>query len=253
MKLHIQDSRNKLILWDIDGTLLHCGADGTKALNQTFQELYGVENAFTKVGIGSAMDSVILDRIMEAFQLDKNDLEKVKNTYRGILTEVLDRNEAKRILPGIRELLDHIKDSTDKFNALLTSNLRIGAEIKLTALGLADYFQVGGFGDQYGEKWHAAERGIAEAEEYFGVSFSKENIYLIGDSAYDIECAKKMGFVSVGVATGWMSYEELKSHEPDHLYVDLSDWRSFASVLEGDKAEGTDTLDDMETKKEIKK
>ena len=250
MKLHIQDSRNKLILWDIDGTLLHCGADGTKALNQTFQELYGVENAFTKVGIGSAMDSVILDRIMEAFQLNKNDLEQVKNTYRGILTEVLDRNEAKRILPGIRELLNHIKASPDKFNALLTSNLRIGAEIKLAALGLADYFQVGGFGDQYGEKWHAAERGIAEAEDYFHVSFSKENIYLIGDSAYDIECAKKMGIVSVGVATGWMSYEELKGHEPDYLYVDLSDWRRFASILDGDRA---DTFDGVEKKKEIKK
>lgn len=230
--LHIQDKKNKLILWDVDGTLLHCGSDGTKALNQTFQELYDIENAFTKVGIGSAMDSVILDRIMEAFQLNKNDLEKVKSTYRGILTEVLNNNAAKRILPGIRELLDHIKDSPDKFNALLTSNLRIGAEIKLASVGLADYFQVGGFGDQYGEKWHAAERGIAEAEDYFGVSFSKENIYLIGDSAYDIECAKKLGIISVGVATGWVDYEELKLHEPDYLYEDLSDWQRLALILE---------------------
>ena len=54
-----------LIFWDIDGTIMHCGSDGTKALT-TFFQLYGIENAFTKVGIGSAMDSVILDRIMIA-------------------------------------------------------------------------------------------------------------------------------------------------------------------------------------------
>lgn len=217
----------KLILWDLDGTLMHCGADGTKALNETFRKLYGVEDAFTKAGIGHAMDAVILDRIMERNSLNKEELDKVKEEYVGILNSILNRNPDKRILPGVKEILDHIRCSEYNFNALITSNLRIGAETKLKSVGLDQFFHVGGFGDDYGEKWDAALKGITEAEDYYGVIFEKENIYIIGDSVYDIECAKKIEAVSIGVATGWAGYEMLKEREPDYLYEDLSDWNTF--------------------------
>lgn len=220
-------SGNKLILWDLDGTLMHCGADGTKALNEAFRKLYGVEDAFTKAGIGHAMDAVILDRIMESNGLDKEGLDRVKEEYVASLDSILSRNPNKRILPGVRELLEHIDGSENSFSALLTSNLRIGAETKLKSVGLDRFFQVGGFGDDYGEKWDAALKGIREAEDYYGVTFDKENIYIIGDSIYDIECARKIEVVSIGVATGWAGYEMLKSREPDYLYEDLSDWKQI--------------------------
>jgi len=220
-------SDKKLILWDLDGTLMHCGADGTKALNEAFRKLYGVEDAFSKAGIGHAMDAVILDRIMESNKLDKNELEKVKEEYIVILDDILSRNPDKRILPGVRELLEHIHGSAESYSALLTSNLRIGAETKLKSVGLDRYFHVGGFGDDYGEKWDAALKGIREAEDRFGVKFENENIYIIGDSIYDIECAKRIEVVSIGVATGWAEYEMLKSEEPDYLYEDLSDWKKL--------------------------
>lgn len=206
---------------------MHCGADGTKALNETFRKLYGIDDAFSKAGIGHAMDAVILDRIMEGNNLDKNGLERVKEEYIGILNLILSKNTHKRILPGIRELLVHIEASDDSYNALLTSNLRIGAETKLKSVDLHEYFHVGGFGDDFGEKWDAAAKGIQEAEAYYGVTFAKGNIYIIGDSIYDIECAKKIEAVSIGVATGFAEYEMLKSREPDYLYEDLSDWQAL--------------------------
>lgn len=223
-------NENNLILWDIDGTLMHCGSDGTKALNRTFKELYGIDNAFAKAGIGSAMDAVILERIMDTFQLDKDDLDKLKSVYVEILGEILRDNKEKKVLPGIRELLDHIKNAKNYFNALLTSNLRIGAETKLKSVGLNEYFHVGGFGDIRGEKWDAAIKGIQEAEDYYKVSFTRDNIYLVGDSAYDIECAKKLGVKSIGVATGWIDYDVLKSHGPDYLYRDLSNWQEIIFI-----------------------
>jgi phosphoglycolate phosphatase-like HAD superfamily hydrolase len=220
-------SGKKLILWDIDGTLMHCGADGTRALNEAFLKLYGVEDAFTKAGIGHAMDSVILDRIMESNGFAKDGLDRVKVEYITALDSILSRNPNKRILPGVRELLEHIDGSESSFNALLTSNLRIGAETKLRSVGLDTFFKVGGFGDDYGEKWDAALKGIREAEDYYSVKFDKENIYIIGDSIYDIECARKIGAVSIGVATGWAEYGMLKNKEPDYLYEDLSDWKQL--------------------------
>ena len=220
-------SSKKLILWDLDGTLMHCGADGTKALNETFRKLYGLEDAFSKAGIGHAMDSVILDRILESNRLDKGELNRVKQEYIRILGEILHQNRSKRILPGIRELLEHIHGSKESFNALLTSNLRIGAETKLESVGLQEYFHVGGFGDDYGEKWDAAIKGIQEAEAYYDVQFERENIFVVGDSVYDIECAKKIQVISIGVATGFAEYETLKDREPDYLYEDLSDWKTL--------------------------
>ena len=220
-------SSKKLILWDIDGTLMHCGADGTRALNETFRKLYGVEDAFSKAGIGHAMDAVILDRIMDSNQLNKKDLETIKEEYVGILESILENNPNKKILPGVRELLEHIHRSENSFNALLTSNLRIGAEIKLKSVGLYEFFPVGGFGDDFGEKWDAALKGIRDAEDHYGIKFEKDNIYIIGDSIYDIKCAKKLQVISIGVATGWADYELLDQEAPDYLYTDLSDWEKL--------------------------
>jgi len=224
--------KNYLVLWDLDGTLMHCGADGTKALNRTFLELYGVEDAFSKAGIGSAMDAVILERILTNLNLDKSELERIKKVYINILHHILEENKNKRILPGVQEMLEHIRTSGNCFSALLTSNLRGGAETKLKSVGLDQYFHVGGFGDDIGEKWDAALKGIAEAKAHYNVDFQNENIYLIGDGAYDIECAKKLGIISIGVATGWMDYEVLKSHEPDYLFKDLSNWREIEFIKE---------------------
>ncbi len=221
---------NKLILWDLDGTLMHCGADGTRALNETFRRLYGLDEAFSKAGIGHAMDAVILDRIMEKNNLDKEELDQVKKTYIEILEFILSRNPLKRVLPGVRELLEYISASENIFNALLTSNLRTGAETKLKSVGLDEYFPVGGFGDDYGEKWDAALKGIREAENYYGRSFGKENIYIIGDSIYDIECAKRIGVISIGVSTGFAEYELLERTGPDYLYRDLSQWETLIQV-----------------------
>ena len=219
------EKTRKLIFWDLDGTLMHCGADGTKALNETFRKLYGLEDAFSKAGIGHAMDSVILDRILENNRLDKNDLGKVKEEYIQTLQRVLSQNQNKKVLPGVRELLEHIESSNNSFNALLTSNLRRGAETKLESVGLRRYFSVGGFGDDFGEKWDAAIKGIREAESHYGLEFEKEHIYIIGDSIYDIECAKKIKAISIGVATGFTACEALKAKEPDYFYDDLSDWK----------------------------
>jgi phosphoglycolate phosphatase-like HAD superfamily hydrolase len=224
------DNEKKLILWDLDGTLMTCGADGTRALNETFRKLYGIEDAFSKAGVGHAMDAVLLDRIMESNGLDRGDLGRVRREYIATLESVLSRNPGKRALPGVRELLAYTDGSERTFSALLTSNLRLGAETKLKSVGLDGFFRVGGFGDDFGEKWDAALKGILEAERYYSVTFEKKNIYIIGDSIYDIECAKKIGVACIGVATGFAGYEALKEKEPDYLYEDLSDWKKLLRI-----------------------
>lgn len=219
---------NNLIFWDLDGTLMYCGYDGTKALNDTFQKLYGLEDACSKARVGHSMDSVTLDRVFDLYQLNKSEIERVKEEYIYILQKILIQNQNKKILPGIKEILEYTNSSDNIFNALLTNNIRRGAETKLESVGLNQYFSVGGFGDDVlGEKWDAAVIGVREAESYYSVKFKKDNIYIIGDSVYDIECAEKINAVSISVATGFTAKDALIEMEPDYFYDDLSDWKSI--------------------------
>ncbi len=215
-------SKKQLIFWDIDGTLMHCGSDGRKALNRTFTELYGIREAFEHAVIGGAMDYMIIHSIMEAFDIGPKEFDRIANHYKSVLADVLNHNEKKRVLPGVVSLLNFIRKHTGAVNALLTSNLKSGAEVKLNSVGLWSYFKIGGFGDEPGEKWHAAERCIKQAEEQWSALFPRDGIYLIGDSTYDMFCAKKMGIKSVAVATGWGKADDLKACKPDFFFEDLS-------------------------------
>jgi phosphoglycolate phosphatase-like HAD superfamily hydrolase len=226
-----------LIFWDIDGTLMHCGSDGTQALNRTFREMYGVEDAFRRAGIGRAQDSVVLKRIMEQHGIDPDDLLMIKSRFVENLRMILDGDHAKKVLPGVRKLL-RCADENGIVNSLLTSNLRAGAECKLQSVNLLTategrlQFVGGGFGDAYGEKWDIAEQARREMEQILGRAIPADEVVLIGDSVYDTETAKRCGYCSVSVATGWTPADELKAADPDLLFDNLSDTDAVICAIE---------------------
>ena len=223
----------KLLLWDIDGTLMSCYRDGTLAMNETFRRRTGHENACGEVIVGTSMDSSLVDSIMERFGIDPEEKEKIIAEFAVILKEIVSNNKTKKILPGVKEILDTLSQKENIYMGLITSNFRIGAEIKLGSVGLMDYFSFGGFGDHPGEKWDAALEAIEEASKIAGESFKPENIFVIGDSKYDIECAKKIGARSIGVATGWMKYEDLAKTDPDHMFSSFEDPKEFLELVCG--------------------
>jgi phosphoglycolate phosphatase-like HAD superfamily hydrolase len=145
----------------------------------------------------------------------------------------LEQNNDKRVLPGVLELLDLLNHHPKVINALLTSNLKVGAHSKLNALGLGGYFDMGGYGDEPGDKWDAAERCIELAEHQNGTLFQREKIFLIGDSCYDIIAANKCGIMSIAVATGWADADSLQGCHPDYFFPDLSDTKRVLSIITG--------------------
>ncbi|MBE6020293.1 MAG: HAD family hydrolase [Clostridiales bacterium] len=223
----------KLVLWDIDGTLMSCYRDGTLAMNETFRRRTGHENACGEVIVGTSMDSSLVDSIMKRFGIDPEEKEDIIAEFAVILKEIVTANETKKILPGIKEILDDLVQRKEVYMGLITSNFRVGAEIKLDSVGLKEYFKFGGFGDHPGEKWDAAKEAVEEASKLAGEDFTPENIFIIGDSRYDIECAKKIGAKSIGVATGWMIYEELEKTEPDYIFRNFENTEEFLSIICG--------------------
>lgn len=224
---------NRLLLWDIDGTLMTCYRDGTLAMNETFRRRTGHENACGEVIVGTSMDSMLVESIMERFGIEPEEKEKIIEEFSEILTEILENNKTKRVLPGIMEILDILSEKDNIYMGLITSNFRVGAELKLKSVGLSEYFKFGGFGDYRGEKWDAAKAAVQEIEETYGISFKKDNIFVIGDTKYDMECAKRIGVKGIAVATGWMKYEDLEKVDSDYLFHSLENTDEFIGIVCG--------------------
>ncbi|MDR1778620.1 MAG: haloacid dehalogenase-like hydrolase [Clostridiales Family XIII bacterium] len=217
-----------IFFWDIDGTLMHCGAAGTRALERAFAELFGTEGALADVRVGRAMDCVLLDRVFAEHGLDAARRSDLEAAFARHLVQILEGDATKRVLPGVRRLLE-LAAGAGHINALLTSNLESGARIKLESVGLytdadgAPVFQAGGFGDSHREKYLAAAAALAEIAEKTGVSTSPREVVILGDGLYDLETAQRLGCRAVAVGTGWTPVEELKAAGPDFFFEDLSD------------------------------
>ncbi|MDR2132553.1 MAG: haloacid dehalogenase-like hydrolase [Clostridiales Family XIII bacterium] len=229
-----------LVFWDVDGTLMSCGSDGTRALNETFFEMYGVEGAFLGAGIGGAQDSAILRRIAAERGAEGFDADAFASAYVSKLKRILDENQNKRVLPGVARLLECVRERLGRRNLLLTSNMRAGAEAKLRSVGLWPHFAdspCGGFGDAPGEKWDAARAVLAEVSALLGRVVSPRDCVVIGDGVYDVRCAKRIGARSIAVATGWTSAEVLAAETPAHLFADLTDTARVALAIRGAESE----------------
>ena len=219
-----------LIFWDIDGTLMYCGSDGTTALNQTFAQLYNIDDAFYKVGIGNSMDSMILQKIMTKFRIPAEELDNIKSAFVRQLETVLKNDHDKKVLPGIRELIFYA-ERNGHVNSLLTSNMKVGAQSKLRSVNLDGHFVGGGFGDDSGEKWDIAKHAQNEIEKITKQSFRPEDVILIGDSIYDIKTARNLGYNIISVATGWTPKGNLEEADPDVLFDNLGDTDAVTDVI----------------------
>jgi phosphoglycolate phosphatase-like HAD superfamily hydrolase len=124
------------------------------------------------------------------------------------------------VLPGIEQALR--RERQGAVIGLLTGNVRAGAEIKLRHYGLWDYFPFGGFADDLPNRDDVARRALAEAEAHVGRPVNPADVWVIGDTPLDVQCARAIGAKAVVVATGWHPHDELVACNPDHLLVDFT-------------------------------
>ena len=126
------------------------------------------------------------------------------------------------VCPGILQLLQALHPNDEVVLGLLTGNVRSGARKKLGHFGLWDFFVCGGFGDDHYERDDVARMAIAEMKAHLGRSVDVNDVWVIGDTPLDVQCARAIGAKVVAVATGWHPIEELERHKPDFLFADLS-------------------------------
>jgi phosphoglycolate phosphatase len=220
----------KLLLFDIDGTLLTSGGAGERALRRGFRERFGIDDDLTKVEIAGRTDSGIARRMLAAHDLPDTP-ENLTTFFDGYLHYLAQELPASpgALLPGIVALLDALKPQPDVVLALLTGNLERGAELKLTHYGVWHYFEFGAYADDHHDRDQLGHFARTRAQEKHGIDFPPERIFVLGDTPHDISCARAIGAKAIAIATGQFSRVELGALAPDFLFDDLSD---VSKVLE---------------------
>jgi phosphoglycolate phosphatase-like HAD superfamily hydrolase len=225
-------SPRHLLLFDIDGTLLISGGAGENALKDAMRDRFGVVEDLSGIVLAGATDALIAQKLLakHALPATAENISALLDSYLGHLRDRMPRHQGT-LLPGIVDLLEHLKDRPDCILALLTGNLRRGAEIKLTHYGVWDYFGFGAFADDHHDRNELGPFARSRARELHDEEFPPERIYVIGDTPKDIECGRAIGAKTVAIATGHYSIEDLRAHRPDHLFADLSDTAAVLKAL----------------------
>ena len=214
----------RLYLFDIDGTLITSGGAGETSYREAVEEFCGTLAPLEGLNFAGNTDTGLARNILSAAGMEpsQENVVALLDSYLGKLAERIHRHEG-RLLPGIIALLDRMKERPDCVLALLTGNLAVGAEVKLTHYGVWHYFGFGAYADDHHLRNELGPVAQARALEEHGEEFPPDRIYVIGDTPRDIECGKAFGALTVGVATGKYSRAELASHDPDFLFDDFSD------------------------------
>jgi len=227
--------RKKLLLFDIDGTLLLTGRAGEHALRIALRERFGVEDDLSSISFAGSTDGAIVRQMFEANAIPHTaeNTADLLDGYVHHLALELPKREG-RVLPGIIELLEALHQREDCVLGLLTGNIERGAQLKLSHYGVWDFFEFGAFADDHVDRNKLGPVAQSRAVEKHGISFDARDVYVLGDTPRDIDCARAAGFVAVAIATGSYGTDELAAHKPDFLFGDLSDTQGVLAALFGE-------------------
>ena len=217
-----------LVLWDVDGTLVHTASHGRFAFEEAYEVVIGRPFA-QRVAYAGRTDHQIALSMLEG---DREHLPRVLSELEAALNGRREEIAAEgRTYPGVPETLAALHAREDVINSLLTGNIEANAALKVSAFGLERWldFEVGAYGsDPHEERYElvaiARERAAAKYGEPTGA-------VLIGDTPLDVRAAREAGARAVAVATGFSDVDELRAAEPDAVLADLSDTEAAVRAI----------------------
>jgi len=222
----------RLLLWDIDGTLVNTGGAGVVSLQKMVQRHFGAADDLRDIEVAGKTDRAIIRDILGKYKTEPTaeNISAFADAYIGGLPEELKRSRG-RVLPGISELLERLRAQPHIVLALLTGNLKRGAELKLGHYGLWHFFEFGAFADDHHDRNELGAFAHRRARGLLGDFDALPDIDVIGDTGHDIACGKVFGARTVAVATGGWSRERLQACAPDFLFDDFAEVERVMAML----------------------
>lgn len=217
----------KLVLFDIDGTILLTDGAGKRAINRALLDVFGSTGPSDHRFDGKTDPQIVRELMRIAGHADERidaDMQTLFERYLDYLQEELRVGaEDVRVMPGIVELLDALDARHDATLGLLTGNLIGGARAKLIAAGIdPDRFSVGAYGSDHETRGELPAVAQRRAREELGIVVDGRDVVVIGDTPADLSCGRGIGARAIGVATGHYSVDDLSSFDPAAVFTDLS-------------------------------
>jgi phosphoglycolate phosphatase len=224
--------QKRLLLWDIDGTLISTGAAGQRAIMRATAERFGGSGDLDGVEIAGRTDTGIAHQILAKHgePVTEESVTTFLDLYLELLAHELPRSKGQ-VMPGVLPLLQSLERQPDTALGLLTGNLKRGAQLKLEHYQLWHFFAFGAFADDHHDRNELGAFALTRAQEGTGEKFLPAQVDVIGDTGHDIACGKAFGARTIAIATGSWPRERLAEYAPDFLFNDLSNVDDVIATL----------------------
>lgn len=228
---------SKLLLFDIDGTLLKTGSAGDISIRTVVSEIFKQEINLSDIAFAGRTDRLIIADIVNKYQKSQNELELneaidlILTKYLRTFKQQLSINNTIKLLAGVETLLEKLNEIDTFHLGIVTGNVRLGAKLKLNGAGIADYFTQGAFGDDFRNRNLLPPLAVRRSAQQYEVTYQPQNIWVIGDTIYDIQCGKVNNYKTLAVETGGNTREELEKNKPDFILKSLENTEDVISIF----------------------
>ena len=236
---HDASTAHRLILWDVDGTLVSTGPVGRQALETGSAEVAGVDEV-PHVSMSGKTDPQIVSEILALTGAPSEEIAALVPRALGVaeqrLAEWRPRMAAEGFVqPGVRRVLEALSATGGVRQTLLTGNLEPNAFVKVDVFGLAPFFDfaIGAYGSDNADRECLVPISLERATRLRGDTFRPDEAWIVGDTVNDLRCALTGGAHCLLVATGREGIGDLGGLHPDRILDDLSDTEAVLEVLLG--------------------
>jgi phosphoglycolate phosphatase-like HAD superfamily hydrolase len=228
--------RRRLVLFDIDGTLITDNGAARHSYALALRETYGFEGDLTRYDFSGRTDPQITSMVLhDAGFSDDAIAARAPQLWEAYLRELARHATAERVrtLPGIPELLAVLASIDHVTLALLTGNIERGARLKLEPPGLNRYFPFGAFGSDSAHREELPPIAVDRASRIDGHRFRGREVVIIGDSIYDVRCGVPHDATTIAIASGKTPAEKLRAENPHYLFQTAEDVEALSAAILG--------------------
>jgi len=219
----------RLLLWDVDGTLIVGRGVGTEVLYQAASEAAGRTIERGSVKVAGKTDPLILREIfieaeIAAHEIDALMPRAIDETERLLAAAAAELRRRGSVLDGVVDVLTALDAMDGVRQTLVTGNLVGNAAVKMATFDLTNFFDIelGAYGTDHEHRDELVPIARGRAEELRGERYADDEVWVIGDTPSDLACARAGGVRCTLVATGRFDAATLKALEPDALFDDLT-------------------------------
>ncbi|MCA9943298.1 MAG: HAD hydrolase-like protein [Anaerolineales bacterium] len=225
----------KLLLFDIDGTLIRSNGAGRLTLAYALDKLFGTVGPLESYNMSGKTDPRIITDLLTAAGVPPKEIKNQLPAIYELMAEhgqKIFQEKGMAACPGVPELLTELSRQPNVLLGLLTGNSQLTAPLKLLAAGIDPLqFKVGAYGSDAMDRNDLPAIGMSRASQLTGEQFDGNNTVIIGDTPADILCARAGKATAVAVASGWHAAATLAEYRPDHLFENLGETNHILQTL----------------------